>query len=207
MRKPVVIGCLTVFVVLLAAGGFVAWKVGRPYFSAFLAARDLARIHELDSGIRNKADFAPPADGVLDEDQIERYFSASERVMNDLDVRMQELSVKYEQLDTDENDLSASELAAAWGEIISLLVTAKKAQVEALNTTGFSLGEYTWVKNQVIQASGHSAVQVDLAEAITGSGDGVTRQERLVVPAENSELVEPHTDRLDRIYPLAAFGL
>jgi hypothetical protein len=88
-----------------------------------------------------------------------------------------------------------------------LIVDAKEAQVDALNANGFSLGEYAWVRGQVIRAAGFSAYQVDLAALAADGDDDLVRELEADVPAANVALVAPYAEELEQFLPLAAFGL
>lgn len=206
MRKPLVLGCLVIFVLLLAGGGVAAWVYGRPYVETVLAVRDLGRIQDLESRVRNTSRFEAPATGILEADQVQRYLSAADTVLQRLEGQLDLLRVRYEQLE-DADGLSASQLAGAWSDIIRLVVKAKEAQVEALNATGFSLAEYGWVREQVIRAAGLPAYQVNLAALGSDSAEPAVWVNDAPVPDENTELVRPHVQQLEKLLPLAAFGL
>lgn len=209
MKKPVALGCLVVFLLLLVGGGTAAWMYGRPYVETMLAVRDLGKIQNIEAGVRNKSSFVAPEGGLLDKDQVQRYLSTAERVKQQLAGQVETLRVRYEQLDSGGKDLTAAQLAQGWTEIIQLVVKAKQVQVDALNANGFSLAEYGWVREQVMRAAGLPAYQVNLADLGSNSAQAGLQQSgvAVAVPAANSELVIPYTEQLQQLAPLAAFGL
>ncbi len=207
MKKPFVLGCLAVLALLIAGGGFVGYRVAQPYISTVLAVRELGKLEALEANVRNKSAFRAPADGVLSEEQVSRYMNATGSMLDTLKGRAQELAERYEEIERGERDMNLSDLAGAWSDVINLLITAKRTQVDALNATGFSLAEYGWVRQQVLDAAGLPVAHVNLANAVSGSGNAVMRGSITDVPEENRALVEQHKGTLEQIVPLAAFGL
>jgi hypothetical protein len=104
---------------------------------------------------------------------------------------------------------------AAYRDMVTAWLEAKRSQVEGLNEVGFSLEEYRWVREQAYQALGMAYVDFDLgklAENVT-SGAGVDPQGRLLGaieptgPASNRALVERFKKQLEEAISLASFGL
>lgn len=209
MGKKIAIGCLSVFVlVLLVGGGFAYFKFVRPAQQAFTAAKQVAQFKELDREVRLKTTYAAPADGVLQPTQVERYLAVHEQIRAALKGKLEELDQRYDKLAEDGRKPSFADLARAWGDMAKLLVSVKRAQVDALNSARFSLSEYGWVRGQVLLAAGHSVTVVDVSTL--GGSDGAVAVEdvdQVAVPPQNVELVRPVIDRLDTALALAAFGL
>ncbi len=206
MGKKIAIGCLSVFLlVVVVGGGFVYFKFLRPAQQAFSAAKQVAQFQELDRGVKLKASYAAPADGVMEAAQVERYLAVHDQLKATLQGKLEELDKRYEEIREGDRQPGFGDLARAWADMANLLVTAKKAQVDALNDSRFSLSEYDWVRGQVLRAAGYSFSQVDLASL--GSENGVLQAQDAPVPAENVELVKPIVERLDTALALAAFGL
>lgn len=207
------LGCLGVVLVLVLAVGVAAWWfVLRPLQQAAAVVEEVARIQELDQRVTNRAPFAPPDDGELSEDQVERYVAVLHTVRDDLDRNLQTLQQRYEDLDGRAPELmDIPRLASAYLDLFRLLVQAKEAQVAALNAQGFSVAEYQWVRSQVLGAIGLPGAGYDLgsfAQAFADGRDPTAAQTPVPsVPAANRALVEAYTEELDEVAILALFGL
>lgn len=205
MKKKFAIGCLVAVLGVLAIGGGAAYfYVIRPLTNTVKAGAELTRLGELENRVANKRAFGAPADGVLEAGQLERYLQVTNSVMNGLQNRAQELEAKYESLS--EGNPSVRQVLNAYADIINLLVEAKEMQVAALNSAGFSVAEYDWVRRSVLQAAGHGVLQVDLAALAQGEVEEA-RTSNEPVPEANVELVSPHRDRIGEYVGLAMFGL
>ncbi|MFO7544879.1 MAG: hypothetical protein R6W77_05230 [Trueperaceae bacterium] len=208
MKRPFLVGCLVVVLGVVVVGGVLAYTyLVRPAMGAVGAARDLARIEQIENRVRDKSTFRAPSDGELTEAQVERYVAAARQIVDDLEGQVNELDARYQQIEAQDRNPGLRELASAYGDILRLIVDAKEAQVEALNAHGFSLAEYAWVRNQVIRAAGFSAYQVDLAALAEPGGDDALREIQADVPEANVALVTPYVEEMERFLPLAAFGL
>ncbi len=210
--NPALVGCLVVLAVVLVGGGAAAYYfIGRPALAAFNAARDLGRIQQIESRVSNRASFTPPADALLTEQQVDRYLSVSRQVMSGLEARVAVLDERYRELSTGSSSSPSfaglREAASAWADLLRLIVQAKETQVNALNSNGFSLAEYRWVRSQVLGAAGVSFFEVDLTTLIEQAGDPTVRRPTATVPQANVDLVAPYVDELERLVPLAVFGL
>jgi hypothetical protein len=106
-----------------------------------------------------------------------------------------------------------TEALGALGDLGSLIVEAKRAQVEALNSAGFSLDQYNWTRKVVYEAAG-LPMSIDFSQVIAKASSGekldsTTMQEAAFgdVPQHNKELVSPHVEKLRERAGLAFFGL
>jgi hypothetical protein len=207
--KNVVVGCLVVLVIVVFGGAAVAYfLVGRPALAAINAARDLGRIQQLESQVRNRSSFTAPADGVLSESQVERYLAVSRQVMSDMEGRFAVLEERYQDVSADRISFGGfREAASAWAELLRLIVDAKQTQVSALNDTGFSSSEYDWVRRHVMEAAGVPLFQVDLAALLENDLDPTERTQAEPAPPANVQLVAPYREEIERLMPLAVFGL
>jgi hypothetical protein len=205
MKKKFAIGCLVAVLGVLAIGGGAAYfYVIRPLTNTVKAGAELTRLGELENRVTNKRAFGAPADGVLEAGQLERYLQVTNTVMNGLQNRAQELEARYESLS--EGNPSVRQVLNAYADIIRLLVDAKEMQVAALNQAGFSLAEYDWVRQSVLEAAGHGVMQVNLAALAQGEVQEA-RESSQAVPEANVELVQPHLERIGEYLGLAMFGL
>ena len=215
--KKFAIGCLIVVAVLgvaLGVGGYLFYSnFVKPYAGSF---KQLAELPDLDKQITNTTPFRVPDSGELSDEMVKRFIKVQEQLQAKLGPRMDELKAKYDQLDkgmkSENRKASFSEAMTAMKDLTSVLVEAKKAQVQALNEAGYSLREYSWVRNRVYEAVGIVPGTFDIGEmARRGrAGEAVGRpevREPEEVPAKNKTLVAPYQKQLEQWAPLAFFGL
>ena len=206
--KNFAIGCLGVLVVLAVAGGGIAWfKVIKPGMEFAGGIAELGREYsELNESIDNRSGFTPPAEGELNEDRFQRFLAAQRQMRNELEGRLSELQEKYESLEDEIDErggqASLGDMMAAYGDLTGLLIDAKRAQVEALNSQNFSLQEYTWVRDQVYRAIGESVAVAAVSNGAGGGGEYETS-----IPEATREMVEPHREELLEGHALAWWGL
>ena len=206
MNKKVVMGCLIAVVAVIAIGGGLAYfYVVRPLTNTVRAGVELTRITELDRQVTNRASFSAPANAELTERDVERFMQVSNTVMNGLQNRANELQAKYQ--DINRGNPSVRQVINAYADIIQLVVSAKELQVGALNSAGFSLEEYAWVRRSVLEATGHSVAQINLAALAEGNVQEQAAQGVANVPERNVELVAPFSERIGEYVGLAMFGL
>ena len=206
--KNFAIGCLAALVVLAVAGGGIAWfKVIKPGMEFAGGIAELGREYsELNESIDNRSGFTPPAEGELNEDRFQRFLAAQRQMRNELEGRLSELQEKYESLEDEIDERGGQaglgDMMAAYGDLTGLLIDAKRAQVEALNSQNFSLQEYTWVRDQVYRAIGES-----VAVAAVSNGAGRGGEYETSIPEATREMVEPHREELLEGHALAWWGL
>ncbi len=206
MKRRWVVGCLAVFLVVAGVGGALAYAcVIRPAMATVDAARALARLPEIEARVRNRTAFVPPADGLLTREQATRYLSAADSVRSELGVLTDRLEQRLEELKARGTVGGVRALALAYADLARTIVRAKEVQVEAINAAGFSLGEYAWVRTQVVAAAGLVPYSVDLRRVGEG-GEALTELD-VSVPPENVALVEELAPDVDDLAALAAFGL
>lgn len=207
--NPVLVGCLvTVAVVLIAGGAAAYYFLGRPALAAFNAARDLGRIQQIENRISNRSSFNPPSDALLTPQQVERYLTVSRQVYSQLENRVEVLDERYRDINRSGATFAGfRQAASAWADLLRLVVEAKETQVNALNSNGFSAAEYSWVRSQVLTAAGVSFFEVDLAQLVADGSNPTRQQQAAQVPQANVDLVAPYTQELERLVPLAVFGL
>lgn len=206
-------GCLgIILVVVLALGGAAWWFVLRPLQAMAAVVEQVVAIERLDERVNNRSTYQPPADGVLEEAQVERYTAVLAVVQRDLSDSLRKLQQRYEDLDGRQPELlDIPRLAGAYLELFTLLVQAKEAQVAGLNAEGFSLEEYRWVRSQILGALGFAGAGYDISDFAQAFADGRDPSTRgtlsVPVPEANRVAVEAFKDRLEEVAFLALFGL
>jgi hypothetical protein len=209
--KKLLLGCAVVSVVLVVSGGALAYyfvyRPAREYVASFAQLQEVPKLNER---IRNKATFTPPASGELTPDIVDRFVKAQDALRERMGTRVKELEAKYKGFDQSHQP-SMSEMLGALKDLGALFVDAKRAQVEALNETGFSLEEYQWTRNAIYLAIGmpvHENLEAALRKAAGDSAaEEAMRDIRVQVPEANRKLVEPFAKKLADNAPLAFFGL
>jgi hypothetical protein len=196
-------GCLVVGLVLLVAGATVGWfVVVKPLWQAgselVEAGKQWAQVAELDASVRNTSRYTPPAGDRLDAGAVERFIAVQVAIEQALGGDWKALEQKYEALnrsvEDEEREPSLQEMFGAYSDLSGLILTAKRAQVDALNALGMSLEEYRYLRTQGYMAAGIT-IEQDTPPALQGSA-----------MAHNAELLRPHRTVLERTLSTAWLG-
>jgi hypothetical protein len=209
--KKLLLGCAVVSVLLIVGGGaltyFFVYQPTREYLASF---GQLQEVPKLNERIRNRETFTPPASGELTPAMVDRFVKAQDSLRERMGTRVKELEAKYKGFDQ-AHQPSMTEMLGALKDLGGLFVDAKRAQVEALNETGFSLEEYQWTRNTIYLAMGmplHEDLEAVLRKAAGDSAaEEAMRDIRVQVPEANRKLVEPFAKKLADNAALAFFGL
>ncbi len=220
--KKFAIGCAIVLVVLIVVGGIGGYFVYQKYVAPVVGpmtefVTNAQKMADIEKDIRNKSSFTAPANGELTEEMVTRFVKVQSHIQSKLGTRMEELKATYDKLDktlsNEQRKASFTEAITAMRDLTTLLVDAKKAQVEGLNDAGFSVKEYEWIRTQVYAAVGMVAGGFDvkkLAEqAKAGNVEGFSGGDKASlpdVPEKSKELVAPYEKQLKEWAPLAFFG-
>lgn len=219
--KKLAIGCGIVIVLLVVVGGFGAWYVYHRVRSTIAGFAELATVPDIERAVITTTPFVPPESGELTAAQVTRFVAVQEHVRTTLGAKFVELNSKYktlaDRLNKKENTaLDFPEIVAAYQDLATTYVEAKRAQVDALNANGFSLPEYQWVRRQSYLALGLPVMDMDVSGIIAAVKSGRTLDTKQVPatlplgpsgPAKNKELVEPHKKFLEDNAALSFFGL
>jgi hypothetical protein len=220
--KKFAIGCAIVLVVLLVVGGIGSYFVYQKFVAPVVGpmtefVTNAQKMADIEKDIRNKSSFTAPANGELTEEMVTRFVKVQSHIQSKLGARMEALKATYDKLDktlsNEQRKASFTEAITAMRDLTTLLVDAKKAQVEGLNDAGFSVKEYEWIRTQVYAAVGMVAGGFDvkkLAEqAKAGNVEGFSGGDKAAlpdVPEKSKELVAPYEKQLKEWAPLAFFG-
>ncbi|MCX7564242.1 hypothetical protein OS176_12005 [Xanthomonadaceae bacterium XH05] len=196
-------GCLVVALLLAVVGGAAGWWfLVRPAWNAgsqFLgAANQLAELAQLDSQVRNRSAFTPPADGRIPDASLARFLATQQSIQQRIGPTLATLESRYRQIEQDARangeKPGVTEALSAYGDLFSMVREAKLAQVEALNAHDVSLEEYRWVRMQTYSALASGALSADMTRADTAL-------------AANAQRLQPHREMLTRTAVVAWLGL
>jgi hypothetical protein len=214
--KKLLVGLLVIFVLAGLAAVGAGYYVYRQIRSTVSQFAELGQVPGIERGIRLKGSYAPPASGELTAGQVERFMRVQAGVRQKLGERMKEFERKYKALsEKDEPSLSdAPAVIAAYRDLASTWLDAKRSQVAALNDAGLSLDEYQWIRDQAYRALGIPYVDLDLrklTEDVQGSAASQVSRLRGALEASgpelNRELIAGFKKQLEDNVALASFGL
>jgi len=220
--KKLAIGCGVVLVVLLVCAAAATYFVVNKVQSTVAEFAALGEVPAIERRVQNTATFGPPVSGELTEAQVARYVKVQQQMRTLLGSRLDEFRAKYAELskrmDKGQGTVfDATSVIGAYKDLARTYVEAKKAQVEALNASNFSLSEYRWVRQQAYAAIGMPVMDVDASKIIEDVTSGNTPQEPQTPhlggaigpsgPDVNKTLVAPHKKLLEDNAALSFFGL
>ena len=214
--KKLLIGCLVLAVVLAVTAGAASYYLYRKVDSTISGFKELGTVPELERSVRNKTPFTPPASGELTGPQLNRYLDVQQQVRARLGAGAAKIEQKYKTLLAKDSAtiVDAPAIIAAYRDLATTYVDAKRAQVGALNDAGLSLEEYRWVRRQAYAAIGMPLMEFDVAQIMADIKAGRTPEQptpsmNLTPTAQPGtvKLVEPHRKALEANAGLAFFGL
>ncbi len=216
MKKP--LGCLGVFVVLVAVVGIAAYTfLLRPVLTSL---NTLQEINQVNERIENRDPYHPPEPGRLEPAQVDRFVAVQRQISDRLEEKVSALQTQYEEAGEEwrDRDPSIREVITVWGDVLQLYAAAKTIQVEALNAQDFSLEEYRHVRQNFYRALGVDLLPYNI-DAIAAAADeqrielGMDefRIEREEVSEEtlrrNRELVSDYTEAAEEWLLFSWWGL
>ena len=215
--KKIIIALLIVFalgVVAVAGVGYYLYRQARATVTQFAA---LAELPDIERGVRARGAYVPPSSEELTEAQVARLVRVQGAVRQRLGQRVAEFEAKYKVLaDKDKPTLGdAPAMIAAYRDMVTMWLDAKRSQVDALNEAGLSMEEYRWIRDQAYRALGMAFVDLDLGRLADDISRGIasteTTQLRGAVapagPEANRKLIEGVKKQLEENLALASFGL
>ena len=202
-------GCLIVVVVVLVAGGTLAYKfVFKPateFVSGVMKVQE--EIAALNEQIANQQPFQPAQDAEVNAQQFQRFLNTHQGMGSALKERLSILQDKYQaieqQIESQQEEASIATVVAAFGDMTELILEAKRVQVQLLNQFEFSLAEYTWVRDRV-----YTALGAHIGQGMQIGTEGIQKAAPSVdVSDELRAMVEPHKEALMETAVLAFFGM
>ena len=215
--KKLAIGCGLVVVLTGAAAAGVAYYLYRQVSSTIAQFSGFSDLPELEDGVRNKAPYTPPASEEVSDSQIEKLAQVQSTVRQRLGQKITEFEAKYKTLlqKQDATAVDIPAIIAAYGDLASTWMEAKRSQIEALNAAGLSLEEYRWVRDQAYRALGKPFVDLDIGRFIEEAKRGIPPETAGQLrgaleptgPMINRERIEKFRKLLEENLALASFGL
>lgn len=214
--KKLAIGCLIIVVVAGAAivgVGYYGYLKVRSTVSQFA---ELAKVRDIESGVRVKTAYAPPDSGELTARQVDQMIQIQTRVRERLGVNFAAFERNYKSLaeKKEATVVDLPELMSAYRDLAAAWLDAKRAQVDALNEAGISMQEYRWIRAQSYRALGIPFVDVDFGRLAEQAQSGKITAEVPAIsvpttpgPPASVKLLEPHRKQIEDYMPLVAFGL
>jgi hypothetical protein len=213
--KRLGIGLLIVAAILLlvvAIAGTVFYvRVYRPVGSPLMAMAGAKTLEE--KRLRNQAEFLPPVSGELTGGQTANFVAVEEDVQKNLGTGAAVLARNQADLEraSTANSLSVRTTLLAFGDIKSVYLTAKMAQIDAMNRANFSKREFEWVRRQLYSAAGLRWSQLDVSEVLDGTPDAAVKIRQFEpgrdVPEQNERLARPLASKLQAWLASGFFGL
>jgi hypothetical protein len=218
MMKKLAIGCGVLVLLGIIAGGAIGYYVFRQARALYQEVAQFAQVPEIERGVKVRGEYTPPASGELTKSQVERLVRVQALIRQRLGQQVAALEQKYKALSEKEHPtiVDAPTLMAAYRDLASAWLTAKRSQVDALNEAGLSLEEYRWIRDQAYRAIGIAYVDFDVSkfvDQIRSNASGSIESGQLrgslgpAGPESNRALVEPFKKHLEDNLALASFGL
>lgn len=215
--KKLAIGCGLVLVLTGAAAAGVAYYLYRQVSLTIAQFSGFSDLPELEDGVRNKTAYTPPASEEVSESQIEKLAQVQTSVRQRLGQKFTEFEAKYKTLlqKQEATAVDVPAIIAAYGDLASTWMEAKRSQIEALNAAGLSLEEYGWIREQAYRALGKPFVDLDIGRFIADVKSGIAPETAGQLrgalepsgPVINRERIEKFKKILEENLALASFGL
>ena len=164
------VGLLVLILVVVGTYGYQRYYVPLLRPLMYVTASE-----KLEQALRNTSPFQAPDSGVLTPEQWARFCDVETAVEAVVGEKMGVMARQRESLmaasDTQTGSVSFLVALAAFREFGPVYLTAKQAQVDAMNKTGLSKDEYRWVRRQVMLGAGLPFSQLDLDGMRTAAQD------------------------------------
>ncbi|HSR54405.1 MAG TPA: hypothetical protein VLV83_26570 [Acidobacteriota bacterium] len=214
--KKLLLGCLIVVLLVgigAAVGGY--FFVYLPISNAIAEVTEFADEYEqVEQQVENQQPYPIPQDGLLTEDQVERFVSTQRSIRAGLGETYQRMEDKYSA--QKRRDMGVTDFLQFFVDMRGLILEAKQAQVAAINEHGFSMEEYRWVRKACYQALGadiaNSAIDEIVRAAkeqdVTGVDLSKLEESRnQTAPQHNIDLMQPYRDEWQNWAPYGWLGI
>jgi len=205
------IGCGVTGLLLLVVLGLGAY-FGMKWLGVSMESfKRIGELDRLNSQVTNQAAYVPPSDLRLNQGQVERFVAIQQKMKASMESEATNFKASIEELESkfqgSNVQLSPREAVRYWNEFSQMLVNVKRAQVEAINAQGISLGEYRWVTSQALAAMGMPNVVLHVTNLKKAMEAGGAQAEAIPSHPDNAKLVAPHQELLSETLLVALFGL
>ena len=212
--KKFAIGCLVVFILVFVIGGFAAYQfLIKPSMGIIQDFQGLAELDELNNNILNQYAFNIPSNNELTEQQVTDYVGTLRFIREDLQDDYEVLRKEFTSLDGISGNIfgNIQNITGISQDLIGTVKEAKLSEIKAINNIDYSLEEYTWVRERVLEAAGLGAYSFGLDQftQLTEQNDSQTLQniedgmqsniDNANVPQKNIDLVQPYVEELSAI--------
>ena len=214
--KKILIAMLIVFTLAGIAVVGVGYYLYRQVRSTVAGFTELAQLPEIERGVQARG-YAPPPSEELTEMQVTRLIGVQAAVRKRIGERFADFERRYKTLvDKDQPTIAdAPALLAAYSDMATMWLDAKRTQVEALNAAGLSLEEYRWIRDQAYRALGMPYMDLDIAKLTEDMKSGRSSNQPAQLrgaagpagPEINRKLIEAVKKQLEENLALASFGL
>lgn len=228
MIRRLILGCGCVTLLVLVAGGFLAWRmVVEPAREALAELEGLADLDarlpgrggDAGEGSADEPAYEAPADGELSAAQVDSFVAVRRLVAAELETRVDELTREDDESpirvggsgEAVEVDWTAlKERAGQWRALVD---DARALQRQAAEEQGLGPAEYRWVRREVYRALGADVADLGVTELIALLREGEVpidvdpEAARELAPAANRQLVEPYAAELRETLPLMLLGI
>jgi hypothetical protein len=123
----------------------------------------------------SKDQYTPPADGRLTDAQVQMYLKVREREKQIVEVAKKEMQQHAEKVKKEEAEKDPFSAAMASMKTLGSAADLATADIRAAVDLGLNTAEYSWVKQQILEASG-AAVSQQVAAATSKLADGAYTQ-------------------------------
>ncbi len=215
-------GCSVVALILIAiigVAGYFGYKQFGGMFGGvgdmFKGAWKMAELESLNDDILNQAPYTGPEDKKLSEQQVQQFLGVQEQMKTAISTEMEELRARQDELkaifEGEPDPEQVVEAMKAISTVSAALVTAKEAQVAALNSAGMSYSEYQWIQEQAFASFGMPNMAINLSElkekAQEMAEGGSIEMEISETHPDNRMMLAPYQEQLQESLQLAIFGL
>lgn len=216
-KKLAIVTILSVVVLAVVGLAGVGVYINKysPYAPYLQGTRNAAFVQRLETMIRNRSEFVPPASGEVSDEQLKRFVTVEEHVEAFIGTRSRAFRDACERLQraaSERGSLTVQVGSKEVGAIGSVFFQAKQAQVDALNAASFSKDEFEWVRRELYTSAEIDLPQLDLAgltkfDTLQDRIDIKQRRRAAPASAATRRQVERLVPSLERWRALAFFGL
>jgi hypothetical protein len=197
--KKVLIGCGVVSLLLLVGGGIAAYYlVVKPTMEVAGGAIDSAReavakvgaaaqtieaMRALESEVTAPGEYTAPADGALEQVQVERFLAVHQAVIDRLGPERERIAQAVDTAPAQGEVAAIAGSFAALAGLGDIGLAAKRAQVDALNAQGLSLAEYRWIRQAGIEALIAGGIELSVGAGGARAGEMIRQAQQAAAQA------------------------